>query len=246
MWRGVATLARMRKISIHSARRRAVRRSAALVSAIALLAAGCSPHKYLDPQTLSDHLVTITDLPTGWSETQRQAFETRSNENPSIDPSVWCSEATAAAVPLITLADGDGADVEMQFAKTGAGGRMMRLQAWSNSNVKQYFETLLEVVRMCDGKKRTDTDGTVTQTDIITGKSIGDESVSWTDVVTPPAAQSGDKLESVGRTTVARFHNVIMVLQIGDAGPAGSSQLLNETDWWDIVTRAATKLESVA
>lgn len=223
-------------------------RAIATTSTLVLVAAGCgfgSSDNYPTPQELSDHLVTITDLPTGWSETQRQAFETRSNENPSIDPSIFCPEAKVAAVPLTALAGGSGADVEMQFKKSGEGARMMRLQAWSNADAQKYYDALLEVVTICDGKHRNDLDGAEVQTEIIEDKTIGDESVSWTDEVIPPKG-SGDKFETIGRTTVARFNNIIMVLQIGDAAPVGTAQLLNEADWWEIVTRAANKVDDLA
>lgn len=223
-------------------------RAIAATSALAFVASGCifsSSDDYPTPQELSDHLVTITDLPTGWSETQRQAFDTRSNENPSIDPSIFCPEAQVAAVPLNALAGGSGADVEMEFKKSGEGSRMMRLQAWSNANAQEYYDKLLEVARICDGKHRNDLDGAEVQTEIIEDKTIGDESVSWTDEIIPPKG-SGDKLESIGRTTVVRFNDIIMVLQIGDAAPVGTAQLLIEADWWEIVTRAANKLDDLA
>lgn len=44
--------------------------------------------KYKSTKELSAALLSITDMPSGWEESQRQMFDTRSPENPSIDPSV--------------------------------------------------------------------------------------------------------------------------------------------------------------
>lgn len=63
----------------------------------------------LTPEQLSDALLTITDVKGNWQETQRQYFSERSNENPSIDPSLWCSKAEGVADRLSTLAGESGA-----------------------------------------------------------------------------------------------------------------------------------------
>lgn len=44
--------------------------------------------------------------------------------------------------------------------------------------------------------------------------------------------------------TVARYGNVIMVLQLGDAAPVGTSTLMPEDDWWQIVQLAANRLRT--
>lgn len=196
-------------------------------------------------EDLSKGLLTVTDMPKGWEETQRQVFDTRGNENPSIDPSIWCKEASVDSAGLVALAGESGADVEMNWTQ-GTGPRMMRLQAWSNKDASSYFVGAKKSAEGCDGVTATDASGVTTETHLITGRSVGDESVSWSDKTTPPASIIKGKFESVGRTTVARFGKTIMVLQLGDAAPAGSASLMPEEEWWAIVQLAADKLEKVA
>lgn len=197
-------------------------------------------------KALSDSLLTVTDMPQGWEETQRQVFEKRENENPSIDPSIWCAAAQKTAEPLVVLAGDSGADVEMSRSQGGGkGATMMRLQAWSNKDVEEYYATAALAAEKCDGVTSTDDAGVTTRIKLITGKSIGDESVSWSEQVDPPTGLSSDKFSSLGRTTVARFGSVIMVLQIGDAGPSSSVALMDETTWWNIVSQAGDKLAKI-
>ncbi len=186
----------------------------------------------------------MTDMPAGWNESQRQVFEHRQAENPSIDPSVWCEEAKTIAQPLIALAGESGADVEM--SKPGDGGNgasMMRLQAWSNKDVQEYLSSAKRAATACNGTSTTDENGATATMTSITNKSIGDESVSFSQRVEPPSGTKGEKFVSVGRTTIARFGNTLMVLQIGDAGPDSTVALMNETQWWNIVNLAANKLK---
>jgi len=198
-------------------------------------------------EALSDSLLTVTDMPQGWEETQRQVFEKRGNENPSIDPSIWCPAAQKTAAPLVALAGDSGADVEMSLSQGGGkGATMMRLQAWSNKDAEEYYTTAALAAEKCDGVTATDADGVTTRINLITGKMIGDESVSWSERVDPPAALSSEKFSSIGRTTIARFGSVIMVLQLGDAAPSDSVSLMDETKWWGIVTAAGNKLAKIA
>ena len=184
------------------------------------------------PAELSDALLTITDMKGNWSETQRQAFTQRGAENPSIDPSVWCTAASEVTKNLIAFAGESGADVEMQFNNSSEIRRIMRLQAWANDEVKSYFRDAKEAVRICAGKSSTDESGVKTTNTLIANRKIGDESISWSEKVTPPVSTQKDKMETIGRTTIARFGDIIMVMQGGDAAPAGPSDLMNEDEWW--------------
>lgn len=219
------------------------------VALTSVLASGCGlfvkSAGQKSAEDLSRGLLTVTDMPKGWEETQRQVFETRGNENPSIDPSVWCKESVGDSAGLVALAGDSGADVEMNWAQ-GTGPRMMRLQAWSNKDASSYFVAAKKSAESCDGVTATDASGVTTETQLITGRTVGDESVSWSDRTTPPQSIVKDKFESVGRTTVARFGKTIMVLQLGDAAPVGTASLMAEDDWWAIVKLAADKLEKVA
>lgn len=212
------------------------------------LAAGCTKDatgQKPTPAMLSDELLTITDMPGTWNESQRQAFTQRGPENPSLDPSVWCAQASIVTKGLVENAGQSGADVEMQLSSKTELRRMMRLQAWSNDNVKAYFRDAKEAARICDGTTTTDESGAATSTEIIENRKIGDESISWSQKVTPPLKTQDQKFESVGRTTIARFGDILMVLQLGDAAPVGESALMNENDWWEIVEKAGKRLDSL-
>jgi hypothetical protein len=197
------------------------------------------------PAQLSDALLTITDLDGGWSESQRQFFDTRSPENPSIDPSIWCPESAEVTKNLVDLAGDAGADVEMSIETDSGGPRIMRLQAWANDDVRDYFKDASEAARLCDGVTNTDDSGATSTTALIIGRDIGDESISWSDTIIPPPGTEKDKRQVVGRTTIARFGDIIMVLQLGDVGPVGSTELMNEDDWWSVVETAGKKLDTL-
>lgn len=197
------------------------------------------------PAMLSDALPTITDMPGNWSESQRQVFTVRGAENPSIDPSVWCPQASQVTKNLITLAGKSGADVEMELTGSTNVRRMMRLQAWSNDEVVAWFRDAKEAVHICDGKTFTDASGVASTPSIIEGRDIGDESISWSQVVEPPAGAGAAKMVSVGRTTIARFGDIIMVLQLGDAVTGTRTNPFTEDAWWDIVEMAGKKLHDL-
>ncbi len=194
---------------------------------------------------LSDSLPTITDMPGEWRETQRQVFNERGPENPSIDPSIWCADAAEVTKSLVGLAGDSGADVEMQAVMAGDTPRLMRLQAWANDDVEEYFRDAKEAVRICDGKSVTDSEGATVNYDVIAGRDIGDESISWKQTRVPSANAQGDKMSSSSRTTIARFGSIVMILQMGDMAGAGDADLMPEDDWWDIVELAGGKLDDL-
>lgn len=218
-----------------------------LCVAIALVA-GCTKEaegQLPTPRMISDVLPTITDMPDKWTETQRQFFDMRGNENPSLDPSVWCSAADAVTKNLIDLAGESGADVEMQAEMPSGTPRLMRLQAWANDDVKAYFRDAKEAVRICDGQKVTDSVGVTEEYSIIANRDIGDESISWMQTTTPPPSTQKDKFETVGRTTIARFGSILMVMQLGDAASTGAVEPMNEDKWWSIVELTGKKLDDL-
>jgi len=225
------------------------RHSAITVAAVTLVAlSACTKsaqHTPASPEELADELLSITDLGSGWEENQRQFFEQRSNENPSLDEMVFCSSARELAAPLTEMAGQSGADVEMSYDTAGIGARYLRQQAWTSGDVMAYVDTVAEVVAVCDGVTETDDGGVTSTTELIEGRSIGDESVSWSTRLIPPASTQDQKYESIGRVTVARFGDVIMVLQFGDANEVGSATALDEDAWWDIVAEASDKLDDL-
>ena len=197
------------------------------------------------PDMLSDALPTITEMPGDWRETQRQVFSERSAENPSIDPSVWCPDASTVTKNLVDLAGDSGADVEMQAVMVAGTPRLMRLQAWANDEVEAYYRDAKEAVRICDGKNVTDEDGVMNVYDVIQARDIGDESISWMQTTTPPASAGEEKRSSTGRTTIARFGSIVMILQLGDVAQVGTSNTMPEDEWWDIVELAGGKLDDL-
>ncbi|MEY2969157.1 MAG: hypothetical protein RIQ64_1784 [Actinomycetota bacterium] len=211
------------------------------VSLSVVIVAGCTKSADKSPEVLSKGLLDITDMPGEWAETQRDVFEFRGAENPSIDPSTWCPDGAGQAAGLESLAGDAGADVEMQMQADGDEvPRLMRLQAWRNDSVREYFEQVLTVVNMCDGAKWTEEPGVTQEVWKIDGPDVGDESVSWGTDLLPP--QGKEMARSTGHTTVARIGEVIMVLQIGDFKTASMSTTLNDEEWREIVQRAADKL----
>jgi hypothetical protein len=197
------------------------------------------------PAMISEALPTITDMPGKWDETQRQVFETREPENPSIDPSVWCPDSDMVTKNLVELAGESGADVEMQDRTDSGSIRMMRLQAWANDDVEAYFRDAREAVRICDDAEVTVEPGVTESYSVIEARDIGDESISWMQTTTPPPATQGDKLEVVGRTTIARFGSIIMVMQIGDAAFTGETAAMDEDEWWAIVEMVGRRLHDL-
>lgn len=197
------------------------------------------------PEMLSDELPTITEMPGDWNESQRQVFAVRGDENPSIDPSVWCSAAKEVTKNLVSLAGTSGADVEMQAEMDEGHPRMMRLQAWANDDVEDYFRDAKEGARVCDGEIVTTSNGVTEKYEVIEGRDIGDESISWQQTTTPPVTTQSEKLQSVSRTTIARFGSIVMVLQMGDMAWTGTVEAIDEDEWWDIVELAGKKLDSL-
>ena len=197
------------------------------------------------PEMISDVLPTITDMPGNWDESQRQVFDVRGPENPSIDPSVWCPAAGMVTENLVDLAGQSGADVEMMSKGPSGTPRMMRLQAWANDDVEDYFRDAREAVMICDGQSVTADSGAVETYSVVEGRDIGDESISWVQKTTPPPATQSEKMESVSRTTIARFGSIIMVMQLGDVAFTGSAVAMDEDEWWSVVELAGKKLDTL-
>lgn len=216
-----------------------------VVCAGLLVTVGCTKSASrtdISPERLSDALLTITDVEGNWQETQRQYFSQRSNENPSIDPSQWCPQADDVVSQLPALAGESGADVEMQNKDVAGGAQMMRLQAWSNADAAEYVDRVIEAARVCDGIEWTDEIQVTASNDIIENRTVADASISWLTQVVPPPGTQKQKFESVGRTTVARIGSIVMVLQIGDANWTGTTEPMDEEQWWSIVEAATDKL----
>jgi len=225
-----------------------MKKSLIIVGASLLLMASCTRSaegQLPTPEMLSDALPTITEMPGEWNESQRQVFAVRGNENPSIDPSVWCPNVAEVTKNLVSLAGDSGADVEMQAVMPEGQPRMMRLQAWANDDVKAYFRDAKEAAEICNNVEVKDAIGVTEKYSVIEDRDIGDQSISWQQITTPPASTQTEKFQTVGRTTIARFGSIIMVLQLGDMAFTGKTNAMNEDDWWDIVELAGKKLDTL-
>lgn len=198
-----------------------------------------------DPENLSRQLLEVTDLESQWNETQRQVFTTRTNQNPSIDPSIWCPDAKQVSAPLVGLAGEAGADVEMEFKGLSGSARLLREQAWSNENARKYLDTVKQAAELCDGKQWTEEPGVTNTIELFADSTYGDESVSWASSTAPPAGTTKEKYSSSGRVVVVRIKNVIMVLQAGDFAPEGSGSQMTLEDWKVLATRASKKIDKV-
>lgn len=200
---------------------RVVRTSIVAMLCATVILAGCgdddtssdtsTPSSGYTLQQLSDALLTAEDLGEGWSETQRTMFETREPENPSIDPSLWCNEDTGAS--LVDLAGDQGSDVELQLGDPDAV-LVVRQQAWTNASVDAYLTAVENAIAECEGKTWKDVEGNSYTLETTEASSIGDASINWSIRIemvdaTQPA--------TLALQTVARFGEVIMVLQSGAA-----------------------------
>lgn len=214
-----------------------------VMSSLALvILAGCrtANDTLRSPEDLVKGLLTVDDLGSDWRETQRDAFDQREPENPVIDSQQFCTAGSSDAADLTPLAGQAGADVEMRVKDTT---RMLRLQAWSNDDVDDFFDTARAAVEACDNVEWTDKDGVTYSFDKIDGPSIADEVVHWKVISSPPAGKPEKEFGSAGRTSIARYGKTIMMLQIGDFAPDAASEMLGESEWAEIVNRAGAKID---
>lgn len=198
-----------------------------------------------DPENLSEQLLGVTDLESKWNETQRQVFTDRGNENPSIDASMMCPEAKATADTFANLAGDRGADVEMEMKGVTAGAILLREQAWSNENAKNFLAAVKEAVTLCDGKEWTDDMGVTNSVAVLEDPKVGDDSVSWANESSPPASVGKEKPSGVGRNMVTRIGDVVLVLQAGSYSVQNQGPLMSLEDWKVLVTRAFKKMDKV-
>lgn len=220
---------------------------AVVASSIAVVAAmvGCRTVSdgWYSTSDLSEALLTVSDVEAGWRERQRDIFDVREAENPVLEPSTFCPAASAEVSSLEILAGQSGADVEMQRKDAT---RLLRSQAWNNETTQEFFDAVTSIVALCAGEPWTDTSvGVTSSMDRISGPEIGDESIHWRSISSPPSDNSAGKFGGVGRTTVARFGKVIMMVQIADFALDPSAVEISENEWTDLVELAAAKMSEL-
>lgn len=215
---------------------------ALFIAALALAGCRTADETLHPPSELVGALLTVNDVGTDWRETQRDAFDERENENPVIDATQFCAAGASDAAALPDLAGQAGADVEMQRKESS---RMLRMQAWSNAEVGEFFDTVEAAAKACDNTEWTDADGVTYSFDVIDGPGIGKEVVHWKVIASPPAGKPEKEFGAAGRTTVARYGDTIMMLEIGDFAPDPAGQMLDEDEWGRIVSAAGDKIDEL-
>lgn len=210
-----------------------------------LAVSGCktASDTYVSPTELVTALLTVDELGTDWRENQRDAFDERAQENPVIDTGQFCADGLSTASTLESLAGQSGADVEMQVKEST---RMLRLQAWSNADVDEFFSAARSAARACDNQEWTDAQSVAYSFDVVDGPDIGDDVFHWKLLASPPAEKPEKMFGVAGRTSVARFGNVLMLLEIGDYAPDAASQILDTDKWAKIVSMAGAKIDALS
>lgn len=216
--------------------------SIVVASALLLSCGGDGGGESLTPQQLGDALPQLTDLGTGWSETQREVFTTRQPENPSIDPSLWCEQAAADDATMQSLAGDAGADAEFEYSVPKGLHRGLRIQAWNNPDAKRYFVALTSAFDRCNGEAWNDGEGSSYTVSPADGPSLGDESLHWTVRI---ESDGGVKSVWVARHSVVRIGYTVLVAQLGDVGPGATLEPLGDDQWSKIVTDAVDAIQSL-
>lgn len=215
---------------------------ALFIGALALAGCRTADETLHPPSELVGALLTVNDVGTDWRESQRDAFDEREVENPVIDAMQFCAAGASDAAALTDLAGKAGADVEMQRKEFS---RMLRMQAWSNAEVGEFFDTVESAAKACDNTEWTDADGVTHSFDVIDGPGLGKEVVHWKVISSPPAGKPEKEFGAAGRTTVARYGDTIMMLEIGDFAPDPAGQMLDEDEWGRIVSAAGDKIDEL-
>ena len=197
--------------------------------------------RYVSTTDLSQALVETGDLPSGWSETQRDLFDMRQPENPSIDNSLWCPKATSSLGKLSKLAGDAGADVEMEYRKDTGVAVALRLQAWSNEDVREYFSLATRLVEQCDDETWTDSEVSYVE-NIVDGVDIGKNSISW-EVNIASSALSND-FSSTNRITMVLVGDVLGVVQYGQNTTETSFGQPENAAWLIVLDAALKRLEA--
>ena len=217
-----------------------------------LTACGGDDIRTYTPTELGDRLLAPAEMGPGWTESQRDVFDTREPENPSIDPSLWCPDYPAGkSDQLTTLAGQAGADVELQLGDPQAAEQPtygLRQQAWSNKDAEDYLRELAEAVRTCNGATWTDSgdgaeEGTAAEyrLSLLTVPTVGDETVAA--LVTITLTSDGDSGEAPmvirQRMAAVRAGSIVMVLQEGDTVAAEAEPTTTDAEFATLVEQAA-------
>lgn len=216
----------------------------ALLTASVAVGCGGGGNAGPTPQQLERVLLESTDLGPEWIETSRGPFDRRDDEHPSIDPALWCPDATAESEVLANLAGERGADAELEIARPEALFIGVRQQLWSNDAATDYLASADGAVERCDGTTWTDDDGNSFASARLDWPVVGDQAVHWS-VTTVDPMPSGD---AVWRMTlsVVRFGDVVMVLQQADARRDDSAAAEDDVERRDLLRIAVDRYLATA
>lgn len=216
----------------------------ALVSLI-ILASSCktaNDNSEVTPTRISDALLSITDLDTGWSQSSRQVYTSRASDNPAIDTQ-WCPGAMASAAQLIQLAGDRGALVDLKFAGSIPSSRTLSEDAWNDENAQSFMSKIKAVIDSCNGKTWTDEVGVTATLTKTSGRSFGDDSAGFSVAITPPASMAKQKFPEVCRTIAVRTGSTIMILEVWDSSKSNvMPDAISGSAWTSIVGAATDKL----
>lgn len=215
-----------------------------------LTACGGDDPKVYTPTELGDRLLAPADMGPGWTESQRDVFDTRESENPSIDPSLWCPDySTGKADQLITLAGQAGADVELQLGDPQAADQPtygLRQQAWSNKDAEDYLRELADAVGTCNGATWTDSgdgaeEGTAAEyrLSVLTVPTVGDETVAALVTITLTSDSGEAPMVIRQRMAAVRAGSIVMLLQEGDTLGADAEPSTTDEEFATLVEQAA-------
>ena len=212
------------------------------LSISALASCGDETSKKRSNDDLSAALITVSDLGTSWTEDHRYAFDTRTAENPAPDSSSFCPAASTETADLSELAGQSGAEAEMKMGDS----RTVRIQAWDNSDAQEFFDAVNAAVKTCDAVEWTDGSvGSTISFSALDGPKLGNESIHWTQITTPPSDNPQGKYGSSSRTSVVRFGSVIMLLHVHDIGLEPQASTITESEWRTIVNLAANRIADI-
>lgn len=202
------------------------------------------------PAELGEQLLSPDDMGPGWTESQRDVFDTREPEHPSIDPSLWCPAfSTGKSDQLTTLAGQAGADVELQLGDPASAEQPtygLRQQAWSNNDAEDYLRELADAVATCNGATWTESgeggdtgEAAEYRLTPLTVPPLGDEAVAALVTITITPADGGEAMMIRQRMAAVRAGSIVMVVQEGDTLSADGDPSTSDDEFATLVELAA-------
>lgn len=189
---------------------------------------------------MRDALLTSDDLGPGWVTVQTEVFTSR-EDIPTLDPGIWCSAATEMADRFGALAGSPGAITGLRASGLSQGSsHQVTEQIFTGSAAEAFVDLVTSAIRVCDGVPWTTTDGGEVQIDVRDVAATGDASITAVSAIA--TAADGDRYVYRTRMLAARVGTQVMILQEADVQILGSTPLLTDDEWDDVVAAAVAKL----